>query len=178
MPTSFNQGLLAGLSHPVVALEHLAAVIAVGWLAAAQARGAQLALGYVVATLVGVAAHIGEATVAGADVVVAIAVIALGFILVRGRPIRIDVAFALFAGAGLVNGYALGAPMAGARPAPLYGYALGLALIQAAIALAAMEGGRMLSSRAAAHLLASRVIGAACVGFGVAILLRRYGAAG
>ena len=58
--------------------------------------------------MVGAAAHIGEATVPNAEVFVALRVVALGLIVFRKTPLRRDLAFALFAAAGLINGYALG----------------------------------------------------------------------
>jgi urease accessory protein len=166
-PTGFLQGLLSGLGHPVIGLDHLAAVIAVGCLAAAHPRGALLAAGYVVAMVIGAAAHIGEATVAGAEIFVALSVIALGLLLLRNRPLRLDIAIALFAFAGLVNGYALGESIAGAEPAPLYGYFVGLALIQSAIALAVMAAVPMLVAR---KPMASRLVGGLVVGVGVGVL--------
>ena len=109
-------GSLSGLGHPVIGLGHLAAVIAVGCLAATQPKGELLAAGYVIASMVGAAAHIGEATVPNADVFVALSV-------VDARPDRVPeerrcgaiLSLALFAAAGLVNGYALGETIAAAR---------------------------------------------------------------
>jgi urease accessory protein len=86
-PAGFLQGLLSGLGHPLIGLDHLAAVIAVGCLAAAHPRGALLAVGYVVAMMIGAAAHIGEATVAGAEIFTALSVIALGLLLLRNQPL-------------------------------------------------------------------------------------------
>jgi urease accessory protein len=166
-PTSFIQGLLSGLGHPVIGPDHLAAVIAVGCLAAAHPRGSLLAIGYVVAMMIGAAAHIGEATVAGAEIFVALSVIALGLLLLLDRPLRLDIAIALFAFAGLVNGYALGESIAGAEPAPLYGYFVGLALIQSAIALAVMGMVPMLTAR---KPMASRLVGGLVLGVGVGVL--------
>ena len=88
MPTSSFEGLMSGLGHPIIGLDHLAAVIAVGCLAASQWRGALMVIGYVVAMVIGAAAHIGEATVAGAEIFVALSVVALGLVLVRARPLR------------------------------------------------------------------------------------------
>src|SRR5262245_46582207 len=81
MPVTFADGLLSGLGHPIIGLDHLAAVIAVGCLAATQNRGEWLIIGYVIAMLVGAAAHVGEATVNGAEIFVAASVIALGAVL-------------------------------------------------------------------------------------------------
>jgi urease accessory protein len=173
-PASFSQGLLSGLGHPIIGLDHLAAVIAVGCLAATQPKGALLVAGYVVATMIGAAAHLGEATVPNAEIFVALSVVALGLIVFRKTPLRRDVAFALFAAAGLLNGYALGESIAGAERTPILAYFIGLAAIQTARALAVMFGVRMLTGRAQVQLLAMRVIGAFAVGAGAAILLQHY----
>jgi urease accessory protein len=167
MPVSFTDGLLSGLGHPIIGLDHLAAVIAVGCLAAGQRQGALIVIGYVVAMAIGAAAHIGEATVAGAEIFVALSVIALGLVLLRAGSLRTDIVFALFAFAGLVNGYALGESIAGAQPKPIYGYFTGLVLIQSAIALLAMAAVPMLTAR---KPLAGRLIGGAIAGIGLCVL--------
>jgi urease accessory protein len=174
MPTTWGHGLLSGLGHPIIGLDHLAAVIAVGCLAATQPRGAVLAAGYVVATMIGAAAHIGEATVPNTEVFVALSVVALGLVVFRSYPLRRDLAFALFAAVGLVNGYALGESIVGAEPTPLLTYFVGLAAIQTAIALAVMFGMRWLAGRAALQLLAVRAIGAFAISVGAVMLLQRY----
>jgi urease accessory protein len=173
-PATFWHGFLSGIGHPVIGLDHLAAVIAVGCLAAMQQRGELLAVGYVIASIVGAAAHIGEATVSNAEVFVALSVVLLGLIVFRKTPLRRDLLLALFAAAGLLNGYALGATIAAAERTPILAYFIGLAIIQSAIALTALFGVRLLTQRAALQLLTVRVIGAFAVGAGAAILLQRY----
>ncbi len=173
MPTTFTDGLLSGLGHPMIGVDHLAAVIAVGCLAATQRRGEWLVGGYVIAMIAGAAAHIGEATVNGAEIFVAVSVIVLGAVLFRKEPPRLDIAIALFAFAGLVHGYALGKSIAGAERAPIYAYFIGLASIQAAIALAAMYGTRILVARATGHAAIVRVLGGVVIGVGLAILAQQ-----
>ncbi len=173
-PMTFWHGLLSGLGHPVIGLDHFAAIIAVGCLAASQPKGALLAAGYVIATMLGAGAHIGEATAPNAEVFVALSVVALGLIVFRRNPLRSDLALALFAAVGLINGYALGEAIAGAERTPIVAYFIGLAAVQTAIALAVMFGVRMLTGRAPLQLLAMRVIGAFAVGAGAAMLLQRY----
>lgn len=174
MPVTFADGLLSGLGHPVIGFDHLVAVIAVGCLAATQRRGEWAVLGYVIAMMVGAAAHIGEATVNGAEIFVALSVIVLGVVLLRKEPPWMDIAIALFAFAGLVHGYALGESIAGAERAPLYAYFIGLAVIQAAIALAVMYGTRFLSARATNHAAIIRVLGGVVIGIGLAILAQQF----
>lgn len=171
-PVTFADGLLSGLGHPIIGLDHLAAVIAVGCLAATQSRGEWLGLGYVLAMMVGATAHIGEATVQGSEIFVAVSVIALGLLLLRSRSLRMDVAIALFAFTGLVHGYALGESIAGAERAPLFAYFIGLALIQSAIVLAVLFGARTLAAHPAA-MSVNRVLGACIAGIGLAVLAQQ-----
>lgn len=173
MPVTFMDGLLSGLGHPIIGLDHLAAVLAIGCLAATQRRGEWLIAGYVLAMTAGVAAHIGEATVTGAEYFVAASVILLGVLLLRKEPPRLDIAAALFAFVGLVHGYALGESIAGAERTPIYAYLIGLAAIQAAVALAVMYGARTLATRGGASRAAVRVLGAVVVGIGLAVLVQQ-----
>ena len=173
MPATFADGLLSGLGHPIIGLDHLAAVIAVGCLAATQGRGIWLIAGYVIAMMVGAAAHIDEATVPNAEIFVAVSVIVLGAVLFRRQAPRLDIAIALFAFAGLVHGYALGELIAGAERAPLYAYFVGLAAIQAAIALAAMYGTRILAARTTGQAAMVRVLGGVVAGIGLAMLAQQ-----
>jgi urease accessory protein len=173
MPANFIEGLLSGLGHPVIGFDHFAAMVAIGCLAASQPRGAMLAVGYVVAMMIGAAAHVGELTVPAAEILVALSVIALGLFLLRTRPIKSDMAFALFAGAGLVNGYALGESIAGAEPTPLYAYFAGLAFIQSAVALGAMTLARRWPTRASFEPNGLRLMGAGIVGIGLAVLAQQ-----
>ena len=46
-PATFGEGILSGLGHPIIGLDHFAAVVAVGCLAAAHRAGMALAVGFV-----------------------------------------------------------------------------------------------------------------------------------
>jgi urease accessory protein len=170
MPESFGDGFLSGLGHPIIGLDHFAAVVAVGFIAAAHRAAAGPVVGYVLAMIAGVALHVQGATVPGAEILVALSVIALGAVMLRRRPIAAGAALALFAVAGLVHGYALGESIYGAEPTPLYAYLLGLAVIQGAVALAAMSLARLLAQRSADVSLA-RLVGAGIAGIGLAVLM-------
>ena len=169
MPATFGEGFLSGLGHPVIGLDHFAAVVAVGCLAAAHRAGAVLALGFVAAMMLGVAAHLGGATVPGAEFLVALTVVGLGVAVVRTPPLPAAAAVALFVAAGLVHGYALGESIYGAERAPLAAYLIGLAVIQAAIALAALNVTLALVRRGPTPV---RLIGAGVAGIGLAFLMQ------
>ena len=163
---------MSGLGHPVIGLDHFAAMVAVGCLAAAHRAAPALALGFVLAMIGGVALHVHGATVPGAEILVAFSVVALGAILLSRRAMTAAAALTLFAFVGLIHGYALGELIYGAEPTPLYAYLLGLAVIQSAVALAAMSVARMLMLRAA-DVSPLRLVGAGIAGIGLAVLVQQ-----
>jgi urease accessory protein len=170
MPATFGEGILSGLAHPVIGLDHFAAVVAVGCLGAAHRQGAALAVAFVVAMMCGVAVHLQAVTMPAAEILVAVSVILLGAILIRRSDLPLAGALALFVLVGLVHGYALGESIYGAERTPLIAYLLGLAFIQSAIALAAMSAARVLLRSDAVKL---RLIGAGIAGIGLAVLVQQ-----
>jgi urease accessory protein len=171
MPSTFGAGVLSGLGHPILGLDHLAAIVAVGCLAAAFPSGALLAIGFVVAMLVGVSLHVAEMNIPASEALVALSVIALGAVLALRRAQSPVLVGGLLLAAGLFHGYALGESIAGAEPTPLYAYFIGLAIIQSAIALGVMAVVKALTHPRAGELAAVRLIGAGVVGVGCAALM-------
>jgi urease accessory protein len=171
-PTSFADGLLSGLGHPIIGLDHFAAVVAVGCLAAAHRAAPALAIGFVLAMIAGVAAHVRGATVPGAEIIVALSVIVLGAAMLRRQAMPAGAAIGLFAVVGLVHGYALGESIYGAESTPLYAYLLGLDVIQSAVALAAMSIAQLVAKKSA-DLSPLRLVGAGIAGIGIAMLMQQ-----
>lgn len=136
LPASFAQGLLSGLGHPIIGIDHLAAIIACGLIAAALGGSRALPLAFVGASLVGVGLHLALVDLPGAELLIAGSVIALGLLLASRRLPHAGLLAALFGLAGMAHGYAYGESIVGAEPQPLLAYLLGLALVQGAIAMA------------------------------------------
>ena len=172
MAATFGEGLLSGLAHPIIGLDHFAAVVAVGCLAAAHVAGVRLALGYVLAMIAGVAVHLQGASLPGSEILVALSVIALGVALLRQRQMALGAALALFAAVGILHGYALGESIYGAERTPLTAYLLGLAVIQSVVALGALYVARTLWRRSV-DLSPLRLTGAGIAGIGLAILVQQ-----
>ena len=131
-----------------------------------------LAIGFVLAMIAGVAAHVRGASVPGAEILVALSVIGLGVMLLRSRPMPAGAALTLFALVGLLHGYALGESITGAEPTPLTAYLLGLAVIQIAVALAAMSVAQAIAKKSA-DLSPLRLVGAGIAGIGLAVLMQQ-----
>ncbi len=171
-PATFAEGLLSGLGHPLIGIDHFAAVVAVGCLAAAHRAGAVLAVGFVAAMMAGVAAHLNGAALPAAELLVASSVIVLGVVLLRRPQLRLTAALALFVLVGLTHGYALGESIYGAERSPLAAYLIGLAIIQSAVALAAMFIARAVTQRTR-DFAVMRLIGAGIAGVGIAVVMQQ-----
>ena len=122
--------------------------------------------------MAGVAVHLQGVTVPAAELLVALSVLILGAILLRSPQLPMPAALGLFVLVGLTHGYALGESIYGAERTPLYAYLLGLAIIQSAVALAAMSVARILLQRGRDYS-ALRLIGAGIVGIGLTVLMQQ-----
>jgi urease accessory protein len=172
-PRTLWQGLLSGLAHPVIGVDHLAVTIAAGLLAATLSRpparksivpAALLPLAFVAAGAAGAGLH-----VAG---YVALSVVALGALVLARIRVPAPALAALFAAAGLVHGHALAESIVGAEPAPLAAYLMGLAAVQYAVALTALFAARWtMAERPALARSAFAAAGAAVAAVGLAFLL-------
>jgi urease accessory protein len=171
LPATLAQGLLSGLGHPIIGLDHLAAVAAIGCIASWHQAGWRLLVASVLAMMAGAAAHVQGLGVPVSEVLVALSVIALGAVLMFGRLLPSALALGLFALVGLLHGYALGESIVGAEKTPLVAYFAGLAAVQVAIGLAAMAAARVLADRYVAMLTPMRAVGAVVALVGVASLV-------
>jgi urease accessory protein len=168
LPATFAQGLLSGLGHPVIGVDHLAAILAVGALAALAGNGMPRVAAYVAAMLAGTAVHVGAWTIPGNEPLVALTVIMLGALLALAQPPSARVLVLIFVAAGLLHGYAMGESIVGAERTPLVAYFTGLAVVQTGLGIAAMMVVRRLAMRPGTMRL--RVAGAAVALVGVAVL--------
>lgn len=136
-PATALEGLLSGLGHPVIGVDHLLFIAGAGVLAARLKRGYLLPLVFVVASVavagmryLGVDVGLDELWIAGSLVV-------LGAIMFAAREPAGGVVAGLFLVTGALHGYALAEAIVGAERTPFVAYLAGLTLIQSAIALAA-----------------------------------------
>jgi urease accessory protein len=145
-PVSFAQGLLSGLAHPVIGIDHLAFVVAAGVLAAPLAGRLWLPAAFVGASLLAALWHVAGFDLPGAEIGVALSVIVLGGIALYGRSVAALPLALLFALAGLLHGYALAETVVGAEPQPIAAYLAAFGLVQYLIALGAMAVTRSLAA--------------------------------
>src|SRR5215813_7890802 len=78
MPSTFVEGLLSGLGHPVIGIDHLAFLVAVGIVVGIGGLDLALPVLFVAASALGVAAHVYGITVPAAELIVALTVLSAG----------------------------------------------------------------------------------------------------
>jgi urease accessory protein len=168
-PSTFGEGLLSGLGHPVIGPDHLAFLIAVGIAVGAGGLSLALPLVFVAASALGVVLHVGGMNLPGSELIVAASVILAGILLARGRALPLAAWASLFGIAGLAHGYAYGESIFGAEPTPLLAYLLGLVMVQSALA----TGVAVITRKRAADVsaMAPRLAGATIAGVGLMALV-------
>jgi urease accessory protein len=134
-PASFMDGLLSGLGHPVIGMDHLAFLLALALVAGLAGWGAGRALVFVLGSLAGVLSAWMGLALPGAEVLVALSVLGVGAALVAGLDLPSRAWAALLALAGLAHGQAFAEAVIGAEATPVLAYLLGLALVQGALVL-------------------------------------------
>jgi urease accessory protein len=169
LPSTFTQGLLSGLGHPVIGLDHLAFLIAVGVAVGVGGLSLALPIVFVAAAALGVWLHVLEFNLPGVELIVAASVVLIGVLVALGRELPLAAWAALFGLAGIAHGYAYGESIVGAEPAPLWAYLLGLVIIQSALSV----GIAMITRRSGESVsaIAPRLAGAVVVGVGLAALI-------
>ena len=163
-PSTLWQGLLSGLGHPIIGMDHLAFIVAIGLLSAfAQLRSLLFPMTLVAATAVGAALQWSGVSLPYVEFLVALSVIVVGVFLLR-TPEHLKVAGVAGSLAAVFHGLAYGESIIGAEPAPLGTYLLGLSLIQMVIAGTAFILGSLALRNGSVALLKIRKFAAAAIG--------------
>ena len=145
LPQTFLQGLLSGFGHPVIGVDHLAAIVGVGILAALAGRSAAVVLAFSVAVIAGVGLHLAKIDLPASELFVGLTTLLIGALVILRQSMSAGRALLLFALAGLVHGYALGESIVGAEASPLVAYLFGLLIMQTAIGVVVYAAVRSLA---------------------------------
>jgi urease accessory protein len=186
-PATLMDGLLSGLGHPVIGVDHLAFIVGIGLLAAISGFGPLLPVAFVAAMSAGLALHLAGVTLPGVELAVAASALLIGLALLRPRDTarRSSLASAaeagVFALAGTFHGYALAESIVGAETTPLAGYLAGLLVCQMGIALiayfSALNLAAMPAMAPALRLAPVRAGGLAIAAVGALFAARAFGLA-
>ena len=171
LPQTFGEGLLSGVGHPVIGVDHFAFVVAVGIAAALAGRLWALTLSFVAGTLAGCLVHLAGVTLPVAELVIAATVLLLGAIIATNRELPALMLAVLFAGAGVFHGWAYGESIFGAEQTPLIAYLTGFTLVQLVVAVLAGLVTRWVIASDAARRMEVRLAGAVVAGIGLVLFV-------
>ena len=174
---TFLHGLLSGIGHPLLGFDHLLFVIGVGVGALYTGFPRLAPLAYIVAMLAGcVMMSLGEGLPVK-EAVIALSLIVVGGFVLSGRAMNATTAMVLFAVFGLFHGSAFGDSIVGQEGGVgskvLFGYLIGLGVLQYLIAVASglvVQHGLKATQAGAVH---ARLAGAMIAGAGVLLTLEQ-----
>jgi urease accessory protein len=135
-PMTFATGFVQGVGLPVISLYHLAAMIGIGILVGIAARGIVPVLAFGLAAIGGVAIQLSPYDIPAGGAFVALTTMFIGLLILLRQRLSPKVASAVFAVAGVVHGYSMGAVVVGADTVPIVAYAAGLLVAQTALGVA------------------------------------------
>ena len=173
--TNFIEGFLSGLAHPIIGVDHLSFVIALGLLAASLRLGFWIPVAFVLSALAGTGAHLQSVNLPAPEFFIAASVLIFGGILARKHYPNLVLMLILAAIAGLFHGYAYGEAIVGATMVPVLAYLLGFTIIQLAIAMLVYHMGRTILKQASEQPVQSfRFAGFTVLGIGIAFVTNQF----
>jgi urease accessory protein len=172
LPANFGEGLISGLAHPVIGIDHLAFVIAIGLLAALKNKlGMVIPGAFVAATALGAVIHLQGINLPAPEMIISASVLGIGILLARANQTNLWLLTGLAAIAGIFHGYAYAESVLGAEATTLGAYLLGFSLIQLIISAIAFYSGQVFLNRSAVKSpLSLRFTGFTICGIGISFL--------
>ncbi|MBD2729090.1 HupE/UreJ family protein [Nostoc sp. FACHB-892] len=135
------EGFIWGLADPVIGLDCLVGIIAIGLLSSVFVRGAAIAGCFVLAAILGIVIHSFQLNLPGTEIAIAISTIVFGTMLMLPNQPNFIVLALVGVSAGLFQGYADAQSIIGAGTMPLIAYILGITLTLFTVAMSAREIG-------------------------------------
>src|SRR5215468_5226720 len=155
VPSTAWQGLLSGLGHPIIGVDHFAFIVGVGCMARIVGQVALLPLLFVIGSVIGCGVHVLKFTLPWTELAIAITLALAAAVVGTRAKAPIGILATAITIAGAVHGYAYGESIVGAERTPLVAYRCGCALIQYGIAVGSCF---VLSGLAGRHRFGERTL--------------------
>jgi urease accessory protein len=170
MPTTFLEGLLSGLTHPALGLDHLAFIVVLGVVAALVPSGIALIAVLIATAAIGILVHAANFDFPLSEQLVALSVLIAGLLMALGLGARQLIWLAVAGVAGLLHGYAFGETILGADGPVIGAYLIGAVIVCSVIALAVMQFASKVLALSDAGSRALRIAGALIGILGIVLL--------
>jgi urease accessory protein len=165
---SFADGILSGVGHPIIGLDYLAFLVALGIAVGVSRLSLVTPFLFLLAMACGVAAHIEAVNIPVAELIVALSVLIAGVLIALEWRIPANAWAVIFSIAGFFHGYSYGESIYGAETTPLAAYLVGLVAVQTALVVGIAFASRALWT---ASRIGPRLAGAAICGVGFAVVV-------
>ncbi len=169
-PVTFAHGLLSGIGHPMLGMDHFAFIAAMAIAALAMGRLFSAPLAFMGASLVGVMLVWAGVALPFVEPIVALSAFAVGLLVLSGRKLSLAPALGLFAVAGIFHGAAYGGAIIGAEATPVLAYLIGLFATQYLIAIATGLIAQRVWNISDAAAVPARIAGGITAGIGFVFL--------
>ena len=139
--SNYWEGFFWGLADPVIGLDRLAGIVAIGLLSSVFVRAAVIAGCFVLAAVLGIVIHLFQLNLLGTEIAIAISTIVFGTMLMMPNQPNFMVLALVGVSAGLFQGYADAESIIGAGMMSLVAYILGITLTLFAVTMSARKIG-------------------------------------
>lgn len=145
IPSTFSEGFLSGLGHPVIGIDHLVFVIAIGLLAALSDKKLGMIVPgiFAITTMIGTGIHLQSVNLPLPELIISASVLVMGILLAKENQTNLAILAVIGAIAGIFHGYAYGESIVGAETTALGAYLLGFCAIQLGISAIAFYLGKL-----------------------------------
>ena len=137
MPATAVDGLLSGLAHPIIEIDHLlfmlAAAVLAGLSGVSAGRLVTVLAVFALAGVLGTSLRVPGVGLPLLEPLLGGTLLAIAFFLWRGRVPAFGKALMMSAGAGVLHGQAYGEAVIGAEATPVIWYLVGLLVVQCAL---------------------------------------------
>lgn len=164
------EGFASGVAHPLIGVDHLAMIIAIGVLSALLRPGLLVAFTFVIAAMFGTGLHLLGLSLPLSEPLVSLSVLAAGILITLRRSLHSGIVLGLSATGGLLHGYAYGESIFGAQTGSLVAYLAGFTVIQLIIAGIAFGISKKIRENSQEPALCLRPTGFIVAGAGCALL--------
>ncbi len=135
IPSTMFEGLISGIAHPVIGLDHLLFIASIGLFAVLSGASLiRLVTGFTISSLSGLLLHVNAIELPSVELIVAVSVMLAGLVIIKQFSGQLVVGI-FIAVAGLFHGFAYGEAIYGAPEGAIATYSMGIGFIQCGIAI-------------------------------------------
>ncbi len=135
IPSTMFEGLISGIAHPVIGLDHLLFIASIGLFAVLSGASLiRLVTGFTISSLSGLLLHVNAIALPSVELIVAVSVMLAGLVIIKQFSGQVVVGI-FIAVAGLFHGFAYGEAIYGAPEGAIATYSMGIGFIQCGIAI-------------------------------------------